>query len=129
MHGCTVYCRKFNLCGYCSMNSSRITPKRVKKRKKEKKKGTKREGETQTQQKPNPNRHLGSVWLKEWKSERIENWEKIEKWKSRRDLVFSHLCLVGRMEKWRDGKLIFLVKKKNEKMENKVGINLQLCLH
>ena len=53
------------------MNSSRITPKRVKK--KEKKKGTKREGEMQTQQKPNPNGHLGSVWLKEWKSERIEN--------------------------------------------------------
>ena len=51
-------------------------------------------------------RALGFVWLKKWKSERIENRKGIEKWKDRRDLVFFHLYLVGRMEKWRDGKLI-----------------------
>jgi len=51
-------------------------------------------------------RALGSVWLEEWKSERIENEKGMEKWDDRRDLVFFHLCLVGRMEKWRDGKLI-----------------------
>ena len=28
------------------------------------------------------------------------------------DLVFSHLCLIERIEKWRDGKFICLVKKK-----------------
>ena len=32
------------------------------------------------------------------------------------------------MEKWRDEKIIYLVEKKNEKMENNVGINLQLCI-
>ena len=31
--------------------------------------------------------------------------ERIEKWEDRIDLVFSHFCLVGRMEKWRGGKL------------------------
>ena len=36
------------------------------------------------------------------------------------------MCLVGRMEKWRDGKFICLVEKKNERMENEVGINLLL---
>ena len=51
----------------------------------------------------------------------------IEKWEDRRDLVFSYLYLVERMEKWRDEKLICLVEKKNENMENEVGINLQLC--
>ena len=87
----------------------------------------KHEGETQMQQKPNPNGHLGSVWLKEWKSEKIENWEKIEKRKNRRDLLFYYLCLVGRMEKWRNEKLIHLIEKKNERMENEVCINLQFC--
>ena len=67
---------------------------------------------------------LGSVWLKQWKSRRIENGEEIEKWEDRRDLVFSHLCLVERMKKWRDEKFICLVWKKNERMENEVGINL-----
>ena len=31
--------------------------------------------------------------------------EKIEKWEDRKDLVFSHMCLVERMDKWRDEKL------------------------
>ena len=35
------------------------------------------------------------------------------------------MCMVGRMEKWRNGKLIcFVERKKNEAMENEVGINL-----
>ena len=46
----------------------------------------------------------------------IEN-EGKEKWANGKDLVFSHLCLVGRMEKWSDGKLICLVENKNERME------------
>ena len=32
---------------------------------------------------------LGFVWFGEWKSGRIENGERIEKWKDRKDLVFS----------------------------------------
>ena len=39
----------------------------------------------------------------------------------------THMCLVERMDKWKDGKLICLVEKKNEKMENSVYINLPLC--
>ena len=52
--------------------------------------------------------------------------EGVEKWGNRRDLVFSHLCLVERMKKWRDEKLFFFffVEKKNEMMENEVGITL-----
>lgn len=33
-------------------------------------------------------------------------------------LVFFYLCLVRKMEKWRDVKLIFLVEKNNERIEN-----------
>ena len=36
------------------------------------------------------------------------------------------MCLVGEMEKWRDGKLVCLDEKKNERMKNIVGINLLL---
>ena len=75
------------------------------------------------------NLYLGSIWLEEWKSGRIENWEKIEKWEDIRNLVFSQLYLVGMMEKWRYWKFICLVEKKNESMENEVDINLQLCPH
>ena len=49
-----------------------------------------------------------------WRIGRIENGEMIEKWEDRRDLVLSHMCLVGRMKKWRDGRLICLVEKKKE---------------
>ena len=64
----------------------------------------------------------------EWKSRRIENEEKIEKWKDRKDLVFSHMCLVERIEKWKDGKLFCLIEKKSERIENKVGIKISLYL-
>ena len=40
----------------------------------------------------------------------------IEKWEDRKDFSFTHLCLVGRVEKWMNGKLFCFV-------ENKVGIN------
>ena len=50
----------------------------------------------------------------------------IEKWKDRKDLVFSCMCLVGRVEKWRDGKLFCLIEKKSERLENKVCIKLPL---
>ena len=36
------------------------------------------------------------------------------------------MCLVGEMEKWKDGKLVCLDEKKNERMKNIVGINLLL---
>ena len=49
----------------------------------------------------------------------------IEKEEDIRDFVFFHLCLVGRMENWRDEKLICLVEKKNKRMENEVDINLK----
>ena len=48
-------------------------------------------------------------------------------WENIRYLVFFYMCLVEKMEKWRDRKLICLVKKKNERMKTEVGINLQLC--
>ena len=57
----------------------------------------------------------------------MENEKGIEKWEDRRDLVFSHLCLVQRIEKLKDKKFICLVEKKSEMIENKVNINLQLC--
>ena len=53
----------------------------------------------------------------------------MEKLEDRKDLVFPHLCLVEGVEKWRDGKLFCLVEIKNERMKNKVDINLLLCLY
>jgi len=32
----------------------------------------------------------------------MENGERIEKWEDIRDLVFSYMCLIERMEKWKD---------------------------
>ena len=51
-------------------------------------------------------KNLGFVWFGEWKSGRIENGERIEKWK--------------------DGKLFYLVEKKSERIENKICVNLPL---
>ena len=50
-----------------------------------------------------------------------------EKWEDRKDLVFSHVCLVGGVEKWESGKLFCLVGEKNRRMENVVYINWLLC--
>ena len=55
-----------------------------------------------------------------WKSEKVENRGRIEKWEDRNVFTFLHLCLVERVEKWRDEKLFGLV-------ENKVCINLLSC--
>ena len=51
----------------------------------------------------------------------------MEKWEDGRDLVFSHIYLVGRMEKWKNRKFIGLVEKKNKRIENEIGINLLIC--
>ena len=51
----------------------------------------------------------------------------IKNWKDKRNLVFSYTCLVGKIEKWRNKKLICLVEKKNEIIENVDCINLLLC--
>ena len=54
----------------------------------------------------------------------MEKWEN-RKWKNdRKDLVFSCMCLVGRVKKWREGKLFCLVEKKSERIENKVCTKL-----
>ena len=37
---------------------------------------------------------LGSIWLKKWKSGRIENDGRMEKWENIKDFNFSHFCLV-----------------------------------
>ena len=55
-----------------------------------------------------------------WKSGKIENEEMMEKWEDRKDFSFPRLCLVGRVEKWRDGKPFYFV-------ENKICINLPHC--
>ena len=54
--------------------------------------------------------------------------EEIEKREDRRNLIFSYLCLVGRMEKWKVIKLICLVEKKKKMRgwESEIRINLQL---
>ena len=54
--------------------------------------------------------------MREWKNERIENAERIEKWEDKKYFSFSHLCLVGMVEKWMSEKKFCFV-------ENKVGIN------
>ena len=56
----------------------------------------------------------------------VEKWENRRLRDDRKDLVFSCMCLVGRVEKWREGKLFCLVEKKSERIENKVCIKLPL---
>ena len=54
----------------------------------------------------------------------MEKEKKKEKWNDRRDFNFSHLCLVGG---WKFGEIenfFCLVEKKNERIENKICINL-----
>ena len=60
--------------------------------------------------------NLRSAWLGEWKSGRIKNIKRMEKWENKKDCNFPHLCLIGKMEKWMNGKLFCFV-------ENKVCIN------
>ena len=54
----------------------------------------------------------------------MENEEMKKKWNDRRDFNFPHLCLVGG---WNCGGIensFCLVEKKNERIENKICINL-----
>ena len=61
--------------------------------------------------------------MEEWKSERIENCGMMEKWKDGKYLVFPLMCLVGRVEKYEDGKLFCLVGEKKGRMKNVIYIN------
>ena len=47
--------------------------------------------------------YLGSNWLEVWKSGRIENGGRMEKWEDRKDFNFPHFCLVrsGKVEGWK----------------------------
>ena len=47
----------------------------------------------------------------------------MKKWENEKYLVFPRVCLVGGIEKWEDGKLFYLVKKKSRRIENVVYIN------
>ena len=47
----------------------------------------------------------------------------MENREDRKVLVFSHVCLVGRVEKWESEKLFCLVREKCGRMENVVYIN------
>ena len=64
-----------------------------------------------------------SVWMEEWKSGRMENCERMEKWEDEKYLVFPFVCLVGGVEKWESGKLFCLVGEKNGRMKNVIYIN------
>ena len=66
---------------------------------------------------------LGSVWMEEWKSRRMENCGRMEKWEDGKYLVFPLVCLVGGVEKWESGKLFCLVGEKNGRMKNVIYIN------
>lgn len=39
-----------------------------------------------------------------WKSGTMESIGRLEKWEERKDFIFPLLCLVGGIEKWKDGK-------------------------
>ena len=61
--------------------------------------------------------------MEEWKSRRMENCGRMEKWNDGKYLVFPRVCLVGEMEKWEDGKLFYLVEKKSGRIKKVVYIN------
>ena len=44
--------------------------------------------------------YLGSIWLGEWKSKRIENWKEMEKWGIEEILVYPHDIW---LEEWKSG--------------------------
>ena len=62
-----------------------------------------------------------------WKNGRTKKREGIEKLDDKRDFVFSFMCLVWKVKKWRGEKLICLVEKKCEWIENEVCIKLLSC--
>ena len=69
------------------------------------------------------NKALGSVWMQEWKTGRMENCGKMEKWEDEKYLVFPLMCLVGGTKKWEGGKFFCLVGERKERMENLIYIN------
>ena len=68
-------------------------------------------------------RTIGFVWLEEWKSGRMENCGRMEKWEDGKYLVFPLVCLVGGVENWDDEKLFCLVGEKKRRMKNVIYIN------
>ena len=54
--------------------------------------------------------------MEEWKSRRMENCGRMEKWEDRKYLVFPLVCLVGGVKKWEGGKLFYLVEEKKRRM-------------
>ena len=61
--------------------------------------------------------------MEEWKSGRMENCGKIEKWENGKYLVFPLMCLVRRAEKWEARKIFCLVGERKGRMENVIYIN------
>ena len=61
--------------------------------------------------------------MEEWKSGRMENCGKMEKWEDGKYLVFPLMCLVGGAEKLEGGKLFCLVGERKGTMENVIYIN------
>ena len=67
---------------------------------------------------------IREMLFKNWKLLFENTHQTPPKCEDKKDLVFSLVYLVWGVEKWKDGKLIYLVEKKNEKIENKVCIKL-----
>ena len=64
------------------------------------------------------------------RSRKVGGWKisgRVENWEDRKVLVFPYMCLVGRVEKWKGGKLFYLVREKSGRMENVVYMNWLLC--
>ena len=51
----------------------------------------------------------------------------MEKWNDRKDLNFPYLCLVGRCKCGGIENFFYLLEKKNERIENRICINLLIC--
>ena len=61
--------------------------------------------------------------MEEWKSGRMGNCGKMEKWEDGKYLVFPLMCLVRRAEKWEARKIFCLVGERKGRMENVIYIN------
>ena len=55
--------------------------------------------------------------------------KKKKKLNDRKYLVFSHIYLVGRIEKYRDRKFLYLVEEKSERIKNITYINLLITVN
>ena len=61
--------------------------------------------------------------MEEWKSEKMVNCGRMEKWNDGKYLVFPLICLVGGMKKWEGEKLFYLVREKKRRIENVIYVN------